>query len=159
MFSFWLQDLASEIHAIDISKENIKTLDETIKDNGFFNITTYNIGISDYTGSGLIEKKGKASKGGWRLGVAGTESIDVYTLNDFLTKYRIEKVDILKLDVEGEEIKIINSDDFPFDKIKTILGEYHYENSNDNTKLRFENRLKEHNFDIIWHPNGHFIAR
>lgn len=157
MFSLWLQDLSTEIHAIDISKENLENLNKTIKDSNIYNINTYNCGISSYTGTGLIEKMGKPESGGWRLNENGTEKIDVYTLKDFMNKHNIDRADIVKLDVEGEEISII--DDFPFDRVNTVLGEYHYENTNDNRKLRFEGIFKENGFSFMWHPNNHFIAR
>lgn len=154
MFSLWLQDIARQIYAIDISQENIELLNKTIVDSKIHNIQTFCVGISNKTGNALIEQMGQASHGGWRLSENGDRKIDVYTLSDFMANNKIERADVLKLDVEGEEKKIINSPDFPRESVKTIIGEFHGDD-----KEPFTLALEGIGYNVLWHPNNHFIAR
>ena len=156
MFSLWLQDHATQIHAIDISKECIETLNKTIKDNHLDNIRTYNVGITYYTGEGLIEKIAEPSYGSWRLNENGTEKIPVYTLTDFMNSYNIPYADILKLDVEGGEKRIID-DNFPKDRISTIIGEFHY--GQDQDIREFCEKFMKMGYHFLWASQNHFIAR
>ena len=153
MFSLWAEPLADQIHAIDISKENIDNLNKTIKDSKILNIETYQCGISGKTGSALIQQKTAAANGGWRLDEAGTEGVDAYTLGDFMDVNKIEHADIVKLDVEGEEDKIV--DTIPFDRVTTVIGEHH----NPDTGEAFRSKFVGRGFRFDWRPNDHFIAR
>lgn len=55
------------------------------------------------------------------------EKVKVTTLEEIINEYKIEKVDLLKLDVEGEEANVLCSDSFArvADKIEVLVFEYH----------------------------------
>lgn len=73
----------------------------------------------------------------------------VLDLRDFMQGHAIRNVDILKIDVEGDEYEIFEKDDFP--KVKTIVGEYHRESP--------ERLLTRHGYRYQEFPNKHFVAR
>ena len=154
-FSFWIHSIAKEVHAIDLSQENIDLLKKNIQINTLSNIFTYCMGISDTTGIKTVNKDGEAGGGGWKLG-EGKDTIPTMSLNDFLTVHDIRKVDLLKVDVEGEEINIIASNSFPYKKIRTICGEFHQQGEKKDT---LRNTLEEYGYTWTEYPGNHFLAR
>lgn len=57
----------------------------------------------------------------------GDEEIETITIKDLFDDYNLEYIDFLKLDTEGEEMRIISSSEFEklAPKIKSILVEWH----------------------------------
>lgn len=55
------------------------------------------------------------------------EIVDCVRLDDLIKEYKIEQVDLMKLDVEGSEVEIVSSDSFKnvADKIKLMIIERH----------------------------------
>jgi len=72
--------------------------------------------------------------------------VDCITLSELFRDYKIEKVDILKIDVEGMELKILKSGKNLLNKICKIVVECHSEQIKANLK-RF---LKEKGFKLIF---------
>lgn len=64
----------------------------------------------------------------------------------------INNIDVLKIDVEGDEYEIFAKDDFPVLDIPTIIGEYHKEKTPESLLVRLGYRYLEF-------PNKHYIAR
>lgn len=151
-FSLYMLPHARQIHAVDLSIENINMLNKTIADNEIKNIKTYNVAISDSTQKKTFNCEGDPGDGAWRLESTGGGLIQAYTLNDFMAGHSIPYADVLKLDVEGEERKILDSPDFPVSKIHTIIGERH---GDAEVKGSFE-RL---GYRFIEPKSGHFLAR
>lgn len=60
-------------------------------------------------------------------GSQAEEKVKVTTLEEIINENNIEKIDLLKLDVEGEEANVICSDSFRriADKIEVMVFEYH----------------------------------
>ena len=72
------------------------------------------------------------------------------TLNDFMSGHSIPVVDILKLDIEGDEIEVL-SNNFPIDRVRTIVGEYH--------EKPVKEILERLGYRYFEYPNQHFAAR
>lgn len=75
----------------------------------------------------------------------------VTNLSEFMSGHSIDRVDLLKIDIEGDEYEIFERDDFPSDRITTIVGEYHGDDLGD--------ILTKRGYRYIDLPNKHFIAR
>ncbi|MBN1326271.1 FkbM family methyltransferase [Candidatus Falkowbacteria bacterium] len=79
--------------------------------------------------------------------IARKVKVQGLTLGDILKKYNIEKIDLLKLDIEGTEYEVFKSlsqDDW--EKINSIVLEYHdFLNFNHEA---LENILKQNNFIV-----------
>jgi len=71
-------------------------------------------------------------------------------LGGFMSGHNIPVVDVLKLDVEGDEIEILKNN-FPKDKVRTIIGEYH--------GAPVRGLLEDLGYRYGELPNQHFIAR
>jgi hypothetical protein len=78
------------------------------------------------------------------------EEVETITLEDYMKKYKIDKIDLLKLDMEGSESKFILSDGFKnvADKIKLIVGEYH--EWTEMNKGMFKREFEELGFTFNW---------
>lgn len=74
----------------------------------------------------------------------------VLDLREFMQGHSITNIDLLKIDIEGDEYEIFSKNDFP--KIPTIIGEYHREETLESSLVRLGYRY----FEI---PNKHFLAR
>ena len=136
-FALWIYPHASHIYAVDCVDEHIANLRKTVTDSGLKKIKAFTIKMAQEDG-------------------AGRDGVPEFSVNGFMSGNAIEKVDILKLDVEGDELGIINAADFPVDRINTIVGEHHY----DGEKLsQFRDRLTELGFKYSEYPNSHFLAR
>ena len=62
-------------------------------------------GVSDF--NGMHKVGGDASKRGVWLGASHTETHLVKTLKSIMKEKKIKHIDLLKLDIEGEEYKVI----------------------------------------------------
>lgn len=85
----------------------------------------------------------------------GYTNIHTYTermtnLNDFLSGHNIPIVDVLKIDVEGDEISIFENN-FPKEKVRMIVGEYH--------TYPVKELLEHMGYRYFEYPNKHFLAR
>lgn len=54
----------------------------------------------------ISENIGNFATGGWTQNV-GTQQVDITTLNSFCKEHNISKIDLLKIDTQGYELKII----------------------------------------------------
>lgn len=80
----------------------------------------------------------------------GNEEVEMITIGDFFKKADIDHLDILKLDIEGMEGKLIASQEFAkyAPKIKIILGEWH--DWSGMSKNMFVNTLRDLGYEFKW---------
>lgn len=152
-FSVWIYKRASIIHAVDIAIRNIDLLNKTIKDNGLGNIKTYCCAVAGATGTRMALDPSNPGEGAWKLHDKGSLAVDAYSMKDFLNKYGIDKVDVLKIDVEGAEKEILSASDFPKEKIDMIVGEHHCGDG------EIESTLRGAGYSCRIYPKNHFVAR
>lgn len=153
-FSFYMYDHADRIYALEPAKENFDCLIETIRENNLDKITPLQMAISNQSFVQNMERIGEAGGGGWRLSESGDYPVDARTLKDFMDSQNIEYADLIKMDVEGWEGRIINTPFFPKDRIGTIIGEYHHGIAED-----LQGLLEYMGFKYMTIKNNHFIAR
>jgi len=153
-FSLWIYDRAKKIYAIEPVKEVLDCLNETIKDNNLTKIKTYQLAIGGKTYLGTMKKEaGDPHLGGWCIDTQGEYPVEIMSLGGFFEKEGIEYADIVKIDVEGVEESILLADDFPKDKISTIIGENHHSGRS------LKPALDEIGFEYFEYPNNHFMGR
>lgn len=109
----------STIYAFEPFPDSYERLQEDLK--GMVEVYPFKIGLSDKKGladfrvnrssatNSLFETDERASEtwGAGRLETKATTQLDFTTLDDFLDAQKIECVDILKLDVQGAEFKVL----------------------------------------------------
>jgi len=122
-FSFSIYDRAKKIYAIDFSKACIDLLKQTIEVNKLDKIVPIQMALSSENGKRQVNSLTETS-GGSMFG-AGVE-VPTMTLYTLFEEYKIDKVDVLKIDVEGAERDIFGAEDFVKLKgrIKSVIGEH-----------------------------------
>ncbi len=78
------------------------------------------------------------------------EKIIVKKLDDYIEEFNIKKIDILKIDTEGYELKVLKGAINNLKKIRYIYFEHHYDNMiiknytfKDINKILIENNFKK----------------
>ena len=91
--------------------ENIKNYSERITpyNFGFFNVSKrLDIHImSSHGASSILDQSPNYKSVHPHIRETGTESIQVYTLDSFMADKSIDRIDIMKIDVEGTELEVI----------------------------------------------------
>ena len=87
-----------------------RALKKSIRANGFTNTIVLDTACSNYNGTGQFSVE-IGNSGGSRIGKNPLESnmidVNIVTLADQVKKHNITKLDLLKIDVEGEEANVL----------------------------------------------------
>ena len=140
------------IYSIEPSINNFSYLEKNIKLNNFINcINIYNLGFYNKNGVGYIDLQKKYDSYAVMdsADCANYEKVNLATLEDFCGKNKINKIDLLKMDIEGGEYCIFyDSIEFIKEHVGKIFIEVHYldEEKNINNFIKF---VKTNNFKII----------
>ena len=156
-FSFYMLDYAHKIYAIEPVKENIDCLTKTIEENKLTKILPFQLAISGTTGAGNMLRDGDPGGGGWKLDITGDYPVHTETLLDFMDRNHIDYADLVKMDVEGEELNILLALGFPAERVGMIIGEIHPRDVEDIET--FSKRLNELGYRYRYPTGNHFVAR
>lgn len=117
LWVIWVAPLVKKVYALEPVPELIRTLRKNVKLNKFTNIELFEAALFSETGLVEMDITGKPSAStlvdAWRHGgqwlYEGGRKIKVqtYTWDDWVTKNNVEKVNLLKMDVEGAELDIL----------------------------------------------------
>ena len=130
-----------KILAFEPNNKSFELLRENIKLNKFENTIITNSGVLDITGKAELFLSDDYSIGNSMFLEKSDkkEIVEVVTLSDIINAHQIKKINLLKLDCEGAEFKIIlNLNDDIIKKIEKITVEVHPKMAN-----RSINELKE----------------
>ena len=129
--SLYFSNFASQIYALEPSTEHFNCLKQMILFNRIQNVMPIK--------KALFIRNGKLPFGGpqnktmrslhmscWKDGKPD-EEVEAITLDTLFDEYKIEKVDFMKMDIEGSEVEVISSEGFRkvANKIDTIVLETH----------------------------------
>lgn len=97
------------VFAFEPEKNAFDELIRNIDLNNLKNIVPLNLAVSNYTGTGKMEVPFNHSSLAYLTNKRGSNSDDtsVITLDDFIEKYQLLKVDLIKIDAEGSEYDIL----------------------------------------------------
>ena len=132
MFSIYAYPYAKTIYAIEPFSKNRRNLIANIKKNKLDNVIVSDVAISDYKETALMYATddnlvgAKIVRPPFADPAPVTEVVSTMTLAQFMDSNKIDHVDILKVDIEGEELHVFNSPDFKDAslKIDRIIGEH-----------------------------------
>ncbi|MGQ9628038.1 MAG: FkbM family methyltransferase [Anaerolineae bacterium] len=108
--------------------ENIKICSDRVTpyNFGFFNVSKrLDIHITSFHGANsIIDQSLNYKSVHPHIRETGTESIDVYTMDSFMADKAIDRIDIVKIDVEGTELEVIEGGRETFkNKVDNVLIE------------------------------------
>ncbi len=155
-FSLWTAVLNSKIkiYALEPVKENFDFLKQNLAENNFKNIKAENVALTRETGEINIFLSEDSHNHSLLPISDQVQKIKGLSLVDFIKKYKIKKISLLKMDIEGGEYEIFeNLEKENFSQIENIFLEYH-QSENRNFKV-IENILRENGFSVEVFPS-HF---
>ena len=127
IFSIYCAPICDKVYAIEASAVLCRAIKEFSA--GQDNIVVCNNAISnkdgminffffpDCTGQSTIHNRAKAKNAD-----AIKLSVNAYTIESFIKKYKIDYVDICKVDIEGEEVNLF--DDESIDKLTPLVNKF-----------------------------------
>ena len=106
-----LTTLSGEVHGFEPDSVNYKRCCENIKLNNFKNITLNNIGLGDKAGKFTMIINTPSNRGENRISATSInnnkETIEVITLDKYVSEKKLNKVNLIKIDVEGFELNVL----------------------------------------------------
>lgn len=140
-----------KVIAFEPSNESFLLLEKNIKINSYKNIIPEKIAITKIKGKQILylNRENEISNTIYKQKEnLSEEKINTMTLQDIFEKYRLEKIDFLKMDCEGAEYEIImNVPSSILNKIQKISMEIHEEMVPYTKEVMIEN-LKKHGFNV-----------
>ncbi|HTS43347.1 MAG TPA: FkbM family methyltransferase [Puia sp.] len=104
-----------KVYAIEASPHTFSILKANMEDNELNNVSCYNAAISDSNGKMMINDNLDNHIVNTVFATGGTE-IEAFTMDSFFIECRIDRVDYLKVNIEGAEKLLIRS----FNNIKKV---------------------------------------
>lgn len=116
----------ARIIAIEPESSNYNQLLKNIS--GYKNISTEHKGL--WNKSCLLNVEDKYENGNWGFVVeevndASKSNVEGISVNDILIKYNLDRIDILKMDIEGAELEIFQENYEWLSKVKMLIIETH----------------------------------
>jgi len=112
--------VVKQVYAIEPILKNMEALKKSIELNGYKNIKTYQLAIGPSNGefdilvsrssniSTMMADKMSVGVRNWFKSYSiGTEKIKTLTLDSFIENLKIDKVDLVRMDIEGYEIEAV----------------------------------------------------
>ena len=148
---------SSKIYAFEPNPFAFMYLKKNVKENKLKNVYIFNIGISDKKEkkylvfekyNDISARISNAISKGKRRNIIRVKLVPI---SIFIKKYNIKKIDILKIDVEGYEGRIIRDleKNKLLDKIENIVLEYHWTHDKKNSLSKILEILEKNGFYYI----------
>lgn len=111
--------LFHKIYAFEPESTNYECLVENIKRRHLTNVVTYNFALSDYIGCCNTKKLSKTGNSG-NFAIKPGDKIKCFTLDNFYFYHWDKQIDLLKIDTQGTEAKILKGATRTLKKTSTI---------------------------------------
>ena len=150
--SYYFKDFAREVFAVEPSERHLEALNKMIEFNKINNITVCPVALSNKTAKEKFYHSINTTS--YSLTALGDqkdfEEVQMLSFDEFMVRNKLDHIDLLKMDSEGEEGKIFTSDGFKeyAPKIKVIVGEWH--DWCNMEKNQFANTLKDLGYEFNW---------
>lgn len=97
-----------KIFVFEADEQNFKLLNKNIRLNKVKSIISVNVAISDYNGKGFLKTKNLNTDAYHLDKNSKYYNCSVKSIPNALNKFNLKKIDLMKIDIEGEEPKIFN---------------------------------------------------
>jgi FkbM family methyltransferase len=93
--------------AFEPHPQNFLTLRHNVALNGLRHVDAHNVGLAE--APDVLTCQGRARGGNWSLASRGDQSFEVrlIRLDDFLDDHPLPRLDVIKIDVEGAEVRVL----------------------------------------------------
>lgn len=109
--TLWLSQFSESVHAFEPERSNMQMLQKNMSLNSIQNVTQVACAVSDFVGSSnlhILEGYGHHSLGDVTTSPQlNTVSVPVDTLDNYCKLKKITHIDVLKVDVEGYELEVL----------------------------------------------------
>ena len=148
-----------QIYSIEASTDSYIKLVELCKKNGIKNSANHNLAISDTNGKIWMEETEHFEVNRINSEKKGIE-IDCCTLDKFVADNKIDKIDFLKVNIEGAELQMIKGMNDSIKKIKNVAISCHdfLFTENKNIRSSVVQFLESNQFKIITNQTGNAVA-
>ena len=152
--SYYFKDYAKQVYAVEPSIIHLETLRKMLEFNKITNVKVCPYAISNKNGkTKFFHSENTTSFTLVPLVPDGTdfEEVETVDVKEFFTREKIDQIDLLKMDLEGEESKVVASDVFKeyAPKIKIIIGEWH--DWTDMNRVQFQHTLEDLGYEFNWY--------
>lgn len=153
LVSAQLQPQAQHVYAIEADPAIFGVLVRNVTYNRWRNVTPFSFALADYDGTAVLHREVGNPFGASILMPLSQDTVTVTAkrLSTFMREQGIERVDVLKLDVEGAEHAIVAEESFAdvAPRIGSILMECHYLDVRPTLE-----RIRDLGFRDLVHPFG-----
>ncbi len=156
-FILYARDLnpTVDIYALEPEPKNFLALKNNLNLNKFKKITVINSALSDQSGEATllmaVDNHNHRLVKNYNQN-QNTFTIPTISLSDLIKKYKLKKISLLKMDIEGWEYMIFkNLDSKVLSKISAIIMEYH--NNRENNYREIAIFLRENGFGVQIFPS------
>jgi FkbM family methyltransferase len=150
--SFYFKDYAKRVYAVEPALAHQEVIDTLIKHNHIENIEIVPLALSNENGTTKFFHPENVTMYSMEnvTGATDFEEVETVTMTELMKHLNLTQIDLLKLDPEGSESKIIASPEFAAcaPQIKVIVGEWH--NWTEMNQTTFMNRLRDLGYDFKW---------
>jgi len=150
--SYYFKDYAKQVYCVEPSKIHHEAIEKLIDFNKIDNIKLCKYGISGKTGKEKFYHPENVTMFSMEnvMNATDYEEVDMLDTEEFFKREGLDHIDLLKMDVEGSEGKVIASEGFKkmCPKIKVICGEWH--NWANISKELFANTFKDLGYEFKW---------
>jgi FkbM family methyltransferase len=122
-----IQATRGKIYAVEPEKRNFKFLNDNLKANNLANVLTINAALADKRGTTslfLASNPPSHSIIRSRDGTKGIQACETTTIADLICQYSLDRVDFLKMDIEGAEFLVFKNPSW-LNKVERLVVEVH----------------------------------
>jgi len=143
LYSLKASPYASHVVAIEPNRASYRYLEENIRMNGARNVESLNVGLSDKAGPRAFVESGTVSQ----LAETGESRVQTLTLDEVCDRH--DRIDLMKMDIEGSEYPVILSSMTALKRISKIVAEIHITNASQRMKFpSLLDRLESNHFEV-----------
>jgi len=148
-----------KIFSIEASTDSYHKLQALCLKNGIGNSFNFNMAVSGFNGKIWMEENEKFEVNRTNMAKRGIE-IDCLTLDEFVKRNNISRVDLLKVNIEGAELEMIRGMKDSVGIIRNIAVSCHDFLFKDNKRIMetLVGFLEEHGFEISYNKTGNQVT-
>jgi len=155
-----------KVIAVEAHPRNFEILSSAVRDNGLEQVTAVNIGLSDEIGSAQVimadqnEFPNRTASTVPQPGLSGP-SVSLRRLDDCINDWKIDTIDLLKIDVDGFETKVLRgaAESLRAGRVKNVIVEMdaHWLSASGSSEGQLTALLEAAGFSVSQHPVASFF--